>query len=63
MLASAESQGNRKPKNTINLFVLNQEACCTILSWTVKPQEWINITKHKRYLCMDMGGHEKNINL
>ena len=26
MLDSAESQGNGKPKNTISLFVLNQEA-------------------------------------
>jgi hypothetical protein len=64
MLVSGESQWDIKPKNTISFSVLTQEAHCTIFPLTAKPQEWINITNHKRLLCLNVGGkHEKNINL
>lgn len=54
----------QKAKGHHKAFCLNQEAFCTVLPWTAKPQECIIITNHKRHLCIDVeGGNEKNINL
>lgn len=59
----------QKAKEHHKPLVLNQEAHCTIFLWTAKPQEWINITNHKRDICVWMcvcgggWGQEKNINL
>lgn len=44
----------QKAKEHHKPLVLNQEVHCTIFPWTAKPQEWINITNHKRDICVWM---------